>query len=142
MSWKMTRCIVLILLINSLSLNLWSQVSNELALLSKVKYDDFSVEKIKIKDQYEHVHQNTNEVQLLFSGLFLFYKSFISSQDAQSCSFTPSCSVYALEAVKKQGVLKGMMNGFDRLSRCNSLSPEKYEIDPETSLLIDPLKVQ
>jgi hypothetical protein len=39
----------------------------------------------------------------VFSGLFLFYKSFVSSQDAQSCSFTPSCSVYALEAVKNQG---------------------------------------
>ncbi|WP_375580542.1 membrane protein insertion efficiency factor YidD [Marivirga tractuosa] len=129
-------------MINTLSLNLWSQVSNELALLSEVKFSDHSVEKIKIKNQYEHVHQNTNEVQLLFSGLFLFYKSFISSQDAQSCSFTPSCSVYALEAVKKQGVLKGMMNGFDRLSRCHSLAPEKYKVDPETNLLIDPLKVQ
>ncbi|MGM0582004.1 MAG: membrane protein insertion efficiency factor YidD [Bacteroidota bacterium] len=138
----MMRCIVLILLINCFSLNLWSQVSNELALLNKVKYDDASVEKVKIKDQYEHVHENTNEVQFLFSGLFLFYKSFISSQDAQSCSFTPSCSVYALEAVKKQGVFKGMMNGFDRLSRCNSLSPEKYEVDPKTQLLIDPLEVQ
>ncbi len=142
MSWKMMRCIVLILLINCFSLNLWSQVTNELALLSEIKFDKPFAEKIKIKDQYEHVHENTNEIQFLFSGLFLFYKSFISSQDAQSCSFTPSCSVYALEAVKKQGVLKGMLNGFDRLSRCNSLSPEKYKIDPETSLLIDPLKVQ
>ncbi len=142
MSWKMTKCIVLILLINSLSLNLWSQVSNELALLSDIKYDNPHAEKVKIKDQYEHVHENTNEVQFLFSGLFLFYKSFISSQDSQSCSFIPSCSVYALEAVKRQGVFKGMLNGFDRLSRCNSLSPEKYEIDPKTRLLIDPLKLQ
>lgn len=142
MSWKMMRCIVLIFLINSISLNLWSQVSNELAILSEIRFDDPDTEKVKIKDQYEHVHENTNEIQFMFSGLFLFYKSFISSQDSQSCSFTPSCSVYALEAVKKQGVLKGMLNGFDRLSRCNSLSPEKYEIDPKTQLLIDPLELQ
>ncbi|RUA32170.1 MAG: membrane protein insertion efficiency factor YidD [Bacteroidetes bacterium] len=111
-------------------------------MLSEIKYEDPKTEKVKIKDQYEHVHENTNEVQFLFSGLFLFYKSFISSQDAQSCSFTPSCSVYALQAVKKQGVFKGMLNGFDRLSRCNSLSPEKYDVDPKTKLLIDPLQIQ
>jgi len=138
----MKRCIVLILILSSFSFQSWSQLNSELEILSGIKYDHSSVERVKIKDQYEHVHVNTNEVQFLFSGLFLFYKSFISSQDAQSCSFTPSCSVYALEAVKKQGVFKGMMNGFDRLSRCNSLSPEKYEIDPETKLLIDPLVVQ
>lgn len=142
MSWKMMRCIVLIFIINSISFQVWSQVDSELEILSNTKYDISLTEKTKISDQYEHVHVNTNEVQFVFSGLFLFYKSFISSQDAQSCSFTPSCSVYALEAVKKQGVLKGMMNGFDRLSRCNSLSPEKYEIDPKTKLLIDPLVVQ
>lgn len=142
MSWKMMRCIVLILLINCISLNLWSQVTEELAMLNEIKYEDPKTEKVKIKDQYEHVHENTNEVQFLFSGLFLFYKSFISSQDAQSCSFTPSCSVYALQAVKKQGVFKGMLNGFDRLSRCNSLSPEKYDVDPKTKLLIDPLQIQ
>ncbi|WP_085518392.1 membrane protein insertion efficiency factor YidD [Marivirga sericea] len=138
----MTRCIVLTLLISVFGFQSWSQVEEELAVLSAIKYDDSTVEKVKVRNQYEHVHVNTNEIQFVFSGLFLFYKSFISSQDAQSCSFIPSCSVYALEAVKKQGVLKGMMNGFDRLSRCNSLSPEKYEVDPETRLLIDPLQVQ
>ncbi|WP_081457036.1 membrane protein insertion efficiency factor YidD [Marivirga tractuosa] len=138
----MKRCIVLTLILSSLSFQSWSQLDAELEVLKGIKYDNSSAENVKIRDQYEHVHVNTNEIQFVFSGLFLFYKSFISSQDAQSCSFTPSCSVYALEAVKKQGVLKGMMNGFDRLSRCNSLSPEKYEVDPETKLLIDPLVVQ
>jgi len=142
MSWKMMRCIVLTLLISSISLQLWSQTSEEISILRQIKYDNSSIERVKVSEQYEHVHVNTNEIQFMFSGLFLFYKSFISSQDAQSCSFTPSCSVYALEAVKKQGIIKGMMNGFDRLSRCNSLSPEKYQIDPKTNLLIDPLVVQ
>jgi len=138
----MMRCIVLILLINSISMQLWSQTATELDILRGIKYNNSSIEKVKISEQYAHVHVNTNEIQFVFSGLFLFYKSFVSSQDAQSCSFTPSCSVYALEAVKNQGVFKGMMNGFDRLSRCHSLAPEKYEIDPKTSLLIDPLVVQ
>jgi putative membrane protein insertion efficiency factor len=133
---------VLILLINSIGVQLWSQTAEELELLRGIKYDNSSTEKVKISEQFEHVHFNTNEIQFVFSGLFLFYKSFVSSQDAQNCSFTPSCSVYALEAVKKQGVFKGMLNGFDRLSRCHSLAPEKYQIDPHKNLLIDPLVVQ
>ncbi|WNB17598.1 membrane protein insertion efficiency factor YidD [Marivirga arenosa] len=108
-------------------------------LLSELREVKEKKEPSKIKDKYEAVNQNTNELQMLFSGLFIGYKKFISSQDAQNCSFTPSCSEYALQAVKQQGVLRGMLNGFDRLTRCNSLSPEKYELDPETQLLKDPL---
>jgi uncharacterized protein len=91
------------------------------------------------KKVYLHAHNNFNEVQFLFSGLFLFYKSFISSQDSQSCSFTPSCSEFGMEAVKTQGLFIGVLNTIDRLTRCNSLSPEKYIRDPKTSLLLDPL---
>ena len=138
----MKRSIVLSFLISLLSSSVNAQVEDELVVLSNLKYSEAEEKPVKVADRYEHVHHNTNEVQLLFSGLFLFYKNFVSSQDAQSCSFTPSCSEYALEAVKKQGALKGMLNGFDRLSRCNSLSPEKYKIDRKTGLLIDPLILQ
>lgn len=91
------------------------------------------------KKQYSSATNNTNELQYVFSGLFLFYKAFVSSQDGQSCSFTPSCSEFGMEAVKKQGVVAGVLNTLDRLTRCNSLSPEKYTRDKETNLLYDPL---
>ena len=91
------------------------------------------------KSNYKFARSNKNEIQYIFSGLFLFYKTFISSQDGQSCSFTPSCSEFGMEAVKKQGVFIGILNTLDRLSRCHSLSPEKYEIHPHTHLLYDPL---
>jgi len=82
---------------------------------------------------------NSNEFDALFSGLFLMYKNFFSSQDVSRCSFTPSCSVYALQAIKKQGPVVGMINFFDRFTRCNGLSPEHYHMDPETQLLHDPV---
>ena len=82
---------------------------------------------------------NTNEVQMLFSGLFLLYKFCFSSQDGASCGFTPSCSEYGILAVKKQGLILGVTSTFDRLSRCNGLSPEKYGFYPNTHLLHDPL---
>lgn len=37
------------------------------------------------------------------------------------CRFYPSCSDYFLQAVKKHGLLDGLMLGFKRLLRCNPL---------------------
>lgn len=135
----MRRNIILILLISIAGVGKAQEIS-EIALLQNLD-EHHAASKEKLSDKYHYVKQNTNELQFVMSGLFLFYKEFISSQDSQSCSFTPSCSEYALQAVKQQGIFKGMLNGFDRLSRCNSLSPEKYEVDPETRLLLDPLKL-
>ncbi len=89
---------------------------------------------------YRYARENTNEIQMLFSGLFLFYKHFISSQDGMSCTFTPSCSEYGMEAVKKQGLVAGAINTLDRLTRCNGLSPGKYPLHPDTHLFYDPVE--
>ena len=94
----------------------------------------------KKKIEYPAAKNNTNEIQLLFSGLFLFYKNFISSQDGSSCAFTPSCSEYGMIAVKKQGVIIGVINTFDRLTRCNGFNPDKYPIHSETHLFYDPVE--
>jgi putative component of membrane protein insertase Oxa1/YidC/SpoIIIJ protein YidD len=87
--------------------------------------------------EYEFAKGNTNELQAVFSGLFLFYKFAISSQDYNKCTFTPSCSEYGLLSVKKHGVIIGMLATIDRLQRCNGLSPTKYDIDLDARLLID-----
>jgi putative component of membrane protein insertase Oxa1/YidC/SpoIIIJ protein YidD len=96
--------------------------------------------KERLVQRYGDSRQNPNELQALLSGLFLFYKSFISSQDRSRCSFHPSCSEYGLGAVKKLGVVRGAISTFDRLARCNGLSPELYEIDMERRALSDPVE--
>lgn len=126
--------IITIFLINSFIEKAFSQTKSE---ISDIK-NTFII--TKSKKEYNYAKNNKNEIEIVFSGLFLFYKTFISSQDMQSCTFTPSCSEYGLEAVKKQGVFIGVINTFDRLTRCNSLSPEKYTIDPKTHLLYDPVE--
>lgn len=79
----------------------------------------------------------SNEIKIILYGLFRGYKLFISSQDQRSCTFTPSCSSYAIETIKKNGILKGFLDTMDRLTRCNGLSPELYEYDPDQKLFID-----
>ncbi len=83
--------------------------------------------------------KSEKEVKLVFGTMFLFYKKFVSSQDGSACNFTPSCSVYGLQCVQQHGPLRGMMQGFDRLTRCNSLNRHQYPMDRNTGLLIDPV---
>ena len=90
-----------------------------------------------IRKEYVEAKNNQNEVQVVFSGLFLFYKTFFSSQDLTVCTFTPSCSEYGILAVKKFGMLKGGVMTMDRLTRCNGLSPHNYEFDKTVMLLKD-----
>ena len=86
-----------------------------------------------------HLKENSNELKQLSSFLFIFYKEFFSSQDGNHCVFHPSCSIYTIEAIKKQGIVVGLINGIDRLSRCNRLSPENYKLYNNTNLFYDPL---
>lgn len=94
----------------------------------------------KHTDNYSFAKNTKNEVQVVFSGLFLFYKYFVSSQDVVSCVFYPSCSVYALQTIQKNGIAEGMLATFDRLCRCNGLSPDKYDIHKESRLFYDPVE--
>ncbi len=85
-------------------------------------------------------HQQKFEVTGAVDMAFYVYKTFISSQDHMSCVFTPSCSEYAVEAVRRQGMLIGLVNTFDRLTRCNGLRPGDYPVDQVSRRLSDPVK--
>jgi uncharacterized protein len=125
----------IILALNSLFYpNLIAQTTAELNALK------MGIPHVYTSTYIDSVVTYNSEYDWLFSHLFVFYKKYISSQDASSCSFTPSCSEYAIMAVKKQGVLVGLLNFWDRFSRCNGMSPENYNIDQKLRLLIDPVR--
>jgi putative membrane protein insertion efficiency factor len=39
------------------------------------------------------------------------------------CRFSPSCSDYSIEAVRRHGIRRGLVLTYDRLSRCNHDTP-------------------
>ena len=82
--------------------------------------------------EFEHVS--------MLRSLLYFYKNFISSQDASNCSFSPSCSVYAAQAIKRQGLIKGMVNFADRFQRCHGKDPDQYIYLEKEHLLYDPVR--
>jgi putative membrane protein insertion efficiency factor len=50
------------------------------------------------------------------------YRALLSPLLPHVCRFTPSCSVYALEALKRHGPFKGTWLTLRRLSRCHPIS--------------------
>ena len=96
-------------------------------------------------DVNDHKHHNNlknadNEIEQIVNILFISYKKFISSQDANHCVFYPSCSSYTFQSIKKNGII-GVFDGMDRLSRCNIFSPENYKKYKNTKLLFDPVEI-
>jgi putative membrane protein insertion efficiency factor len=59
--------------------------------------------------------------------LLKLYKSFISPFLPPSCRFTPTCSVYTMEAVEKYGALKGTWKGVKRILRCQPFCKGGYD---------------
>ena len=50
------------------------------------------------------------------------YRTLLSPLLPHVCRFTPSCSVYALEALKVHGPVKGSWLTIKRLSRCHPIT--------------------
>jgi len=83
------------------------------------------------------VKQDKNELQQSGFLLYQVYRNLISSQDGSPCRFYPTCSAYCRSAVIKNGLITGLVQGIDRLTRCNGLSPQKYSIDVKRRKLVD-----
>ncbi len=48
-----------------------------------------------------------------------FYRYFISPFTPSSCRHIPTCSTYAIEAIRIHGIFRGFLLGIRRLSKCH-----------------------
>lgn len=62
--------------------------------------------------------------------LIRFYQVCISPYTPSACRFTPTCSQYALEAVRKYGPFKGGWLAFRRILRCHPGGGSGYDPVP------------
>jgi putative membrane protein insertion efficiency factor len=60
-------------------------------------------------------------------ALIRFYQLAVSPLLPPSCRFTPTCSAYTMEAVRKYGALRGSYMGIRRLLRCHPFHPGGYD---------------
>ena len=59
-----------------------------------------------------------------------FYQLSISPLFPPSCRFTPTCSPYAIEAIRRHGPFKGLWLALRRLSRCHPWGGSGYDPVP------------
>ncbi len=59
-----------------------------------------------------------------------FYKGAISPLTPPSCRFTPSCSTYAVEALRRHGPVKGLYLAIRRILRCHPWGGSGYDPVP------------
>ena len=59
--------------------------------------------------------------------LIKLYQRFISPLLGNRCRFYPTCSQYALDAISKYGVLKGVFISFKRIMRCHPFNKGGYD---------------
>ncbi|MFP3155608.1 membrane protein insertion efficiency factor YidD [Lachnospiraceae bacterium ZAX-1] len=62
--------------------------------------------------------------------LIKFYRKYLSPLKSTKCPYYPTCSTYALEAIKKHGALKGFFLATWRILRCNPFSKGGYDPVP------------
>ena len=59
--------------------------------------------------------------------LLRLYKKLISPSLVSRCKYTPTCSMYAYDAIERYGVVRGICLGTYRLLRCNHFSKGGYD---------------
>ena len=67
--------------------------------------------------------------QLLLLPIY-FYRNCISPLLPPTCRYTPTCSQYAIEAIKKHGPLKGLWLTIKRIFRCHPWGGSGYDPVP------------
>ena len=69
-------------------------------------------------------------LSIIFIWLIKFYQAFISPLLGAKCRYTPSCSEYGVEAIKKYGPLKGGRLAIKRIASCHPRGGSGYDPVP------------
>jgi uncharacterized protein len=70
-------------------------------------------------------------IKKLFIFMIKFYQKYISPlKRTPSCIYSPTCSLYALEALEKYGALKGTYLAVRRVLRCHPFHKGGYDPVP------------
>jgi len=72
-----------------------------------------------------------NPISWFLIGMIRVYQRAISPWLGAHCRFQPTCSQYAIEALRKRGVIVGAALAVWRVLRCNPFCKAGYDPVPE-----------
>ncbi|MBQ9558653.1 MAG: membrane protein insertion efficiency factor YidD [Bacteroidaceae bacterium] len=75
-------------------------------------------------------HFLNSSFSLLLIAPIRFYQRFISPLTPPSCRYTPTCSQYAVEAIRKHGPIRGLYLAVRRILRCHPWGGSGYDPVP------------
>lgn len=82
----------------------------------------------------DYIKHGVTQVGRFFGWLLIlpirFYRKFLSPLKPPTCRFTPTCSQYAIEAIRKHGPFKGLALAIWRILRCNPWGGSGYDPVP------------
>ncbi|RUO76415.1 membrane protein insertion efficiency factor YidD [Pseudidiomarina taiwanensis] len=70
-------------------------------------------------------------------GLIRLYQLIISPLIGPRCRFSPTCSQYAIEAIRKHGIIRGIWLASKRIVKCHPGHPGGYDPVPGTEPISD-----
>ena len=86
---------------------------------------------MKVIDNIKHIgHEVLRFIGWLLIQPIRFYQKYISPLKPPTCRFTPTCSQYAIEAIRKHGPSKGFILAVWRILRCNPWGGSCYDPVP------------
>ena len=65
-----------------------------------------------------------------FTALIHFYQRYLSPLHPPCCTYPPTCSEYAVQAIRKYGAFKGTWLAVKRICRCHPFHEGGYDPVP------------
>lgn len=69
-------------------------------------------------------------MKTVFIFIIRIYQKLISPMLGSNCRYTPTCSEYAIEALRKHGIFKGVWLAFKRILSCHPWGGHGYDPVP------------
>jgi uncharacterized protein len=73
------------------------------------------------------VHSVSRAARAIVTAPIAVYQRVISPALPRRCKYEPTCSRYAIEAIRAYGILRGVVLAAWRVLRCNPLSDGGYD---------------
>jgi uncharacterized protein len=83
-----------------------------------------------IADPFTRVRRPTVAASLLMAPIFTYQKYLSPLKAAPTCRFYPSCSSYALEALRVHGAIRGSALAVARIAKCQPFHPGGFDPVP------------